>query len=220
MGRPPRVTHQQVLTAARLTFAERGYEGSTLAVIGGRLGISPAALLRHAPNKAALFAAAMASGELDFELPTDALARLSGREDPRVVLRRLGEAFVPFLEERLGETIARWLHGRSTLRPRPGELLPHEILPFDPRQTPNPPQRALAVLETYLRRARRAGRLRIEDPRAAALAILGSLHSYVFLHRVVGILKPPLPLGRYLDSLLDIWTRGIVTPARKRRTLR
>jgi len=47
---------------------------------------------------------------------------------------------------------------------------------------------------------------------AAALAYLGSLHSYVMLHRVVRICEPPFPFDRYLKTLLEVWTRGAFPP--------
>jgi AcrR family transcriptional regulator len=207
------VSRDEVLHAARQTFAERGYEGATLSAIGGRLGISASAVLRHAPSKEALFAAAMASAEGDLALPVDFLSRVDGDGDPRPVLRRLGRAFVPFLEARIGEVIARYLKARAAgQNPDPARLLP-----FDPAARPNPPQRALALIEDYFRRARRAGRLEVRDPRAAALIFLAALHSYVFLHRVAAVLDPPLPLDRYLDSLIDIWTRGALRPPRRRK---
>ena len=78
MGRRARVSREQVMGAARAAFAERGFEGTTLASIGARLGVSPAAVLRHAPTKEALFSAAMeaecARGDLGIKL---AFARLS-----------------------------------------------------------------------------------------------------------------------------------------------
>src|SRR5258707_15277637 len=60
MGRRARVSRDDVLRASRDAFAERGYDGTTLAQIAGRLGVSPAALLRHAPGNRELFTAAMA----------------------------------------------------------------------------------------------------------------------------------------------------------------
>jgi hypothetical protein len=50
----------------------------------------------------------------------------------------------------------------------------------------------------------------VRDPRAAALAFLGSLNAYVFLHRVMRIADPPVPLRRYVDTLLEIWSRGAI----------
>src|SRR5215813_9626600 len=178
MGRPARVTREQVLKAAREAFADRGYEGTTLASIGGRLGVSPAALLRHAPTKAALFAAAMEASHTEDVLPSAFLADCDGSEEPLTVLRRFADALVPFIDGRIGETIAAWMRLRSAGR------LPAIRLPFDPRRRSSPPQRVLAALEAYMRRAEKAGTLRIVDPRAAALAFLGALQAYVFMHRV------------------------------------
>jgi AcrR family transcriptional regulator len=215
MGRRPLRSRQEVLAAARSVFSERGYEGATLAAIAQRVGLSPAALLRHAPTKEALFTAAMARADGDLPLPMDELARLPAGADPRRVLRRLGESFVPFIEERLAEVIAAWLRASSRGEMRPEDGVPARLLPFDPRQSPNPPQRAVALLEDYFRRSARAGRMRLRDPRAAALAFLGSLHSYVFLHRIARVFDPPLPLAAYLDTLIDVWTTGAIRLPRR-----
>jgi TetR/AcrR family transcriptional repressor of mexJK operon len=210
MGRRARVSRDEILRGAREAFSERGFDGTTLAAIGAKVGLSPAALLRHAPTKEDLFSAAM-SARADDLPPIEFLATAEGGEDPARVLRRLAFAVVPFLESKLGENIARWLRARSERAART------ITLPFDPRRRPTPPARALALLEEYFRRARRAGRLEVRDTRAAALAFLGSLHAYVFLHRVVRISEPPVPLGRYVDTLLDVWSRGAIRGGRGRR---
>jgi len=210
MGRRARVSRDEILRGAREAFSERGFDGTTLAAIGAKVGLSPAALLRHAPTKEDLFSAAM-SARADDLPPIEFLATAEGGEDPARVLRRLAFAVVPFLESKLGENIARWLRARSERAART------ITLPFDPRRRPTPPARALALLEEYFRRARRAGRLDVRDTRAAALAFLGSLHAYVFLHRVVRISEPPVPLGRYVDTLLDVWSRGALREGRGRR---
>ncbi|MFL6197240.1 MAG: TetR/AcrR family transcriptional regulator [Thermoanaerobaculia bacterium] len=201
MGRRPKVTREEVLTAARQVFAERGYDGTTLAAIAARLDLSPAALLRHAATKEELFAAAMEPGPAEIRVPLEFLADLDPCEDPRAVLRRIGEVFVPFIEGKFQEQISRWMRAKSVEEVR-------LTLPFSLAQKPTPPQRALGLIEQYLRRATDAGRLRVSDPRAAGLLLLGSLHSYVVLHHIVKIADPPLPLDRYLDALVEIWTRG------------
>jgi AcrR family transcriptional regulator len=207
MGRPARVTREQVLGEARRAFAERGFEGTTLADIASRLNVSPAALLRHAPSKQALFAAAMEPAP-DEALPTDFLAGVSPTEDPARVLRRLARDFIPFIEAKMGENIARFLRARSEEEARTIRL------PFDPRKKSAPPVRAMRALEGYLRRAREADTVSVRSARAAALAFLGSLQSYVFLHRVLHI-EPPIPLGAYLDTVLDIWKRGAIRGPRR-----
>jgi len=212
MGRTARVRREDVLAAARAGFLEGGYAGTTLAQIAGRLGISPAAVLRHAPTKQALFDQAMGlPAERDLH-PLAYLEKVDGGAEPRAVLRRVGEVFVPFIQQRLHEVVAMYLHGRSR-----GGVLP---LPFDPSQRPTPPQKNLRSLAGYLRRARRAGRLRIDDPYAAAAAYLGSLHSYVFLSEVAGAFEEEVSIERFLATLLDIWVRGTAGGSRssKRRT--
>jgi AcrR family transcriptional regulator len=212
MGRNPRVTRQQVLAAARESFVERGYAGATLAEIGSRLEVSPAAVLRHAPTKKALFLAAMGQQDPDL-LPFEFLEQFDGTEDPRQVLRRAGEVFIPFLETRIRELVARWVYFRmapgGAFKNVPG--IGRIPLPFDPSQRPTPPQKNLRFLEDYLRRAARHGRIRVRDPRAAAFAFLAELHSFVFMQQVMNILEEPLPLADYLDTVLEVWTGGIVT---------
>lgn len=204
MGRPPRIHREEVLAAARTAFVERGYEGATLADIAARVGVSPAALLRHAPTKQALFTAAMGATPDSEMLPLAFLADVPGTADPRRVLRQVARAFVPFIQAKLRENLARWVHFRTV--PGIGRM----PLPFDPKQRPTPPQRNFRLLEDYLRRARRAGRVRLRDPRAAAFAFAATLHSYVMLHEVIPALEEPLPLDQYLDTVMDIWTRGAI----------
>lgn len=203
MGRTPRVTREQVLGAAREAFVERGYEGATLADIGSRLEVSPAAVLRHAPTKKALFLAAMGEHQPEM-LPLEFLQTMDGSEDPRPILRRVGEVLVPFLETRIREVVARWVYFKTV--PGIGKM----PLPFDPRRRPTPPQKNLKFLEDYLRRAGRHGKVRIRDHRAAALAFLATLHSYVFLQHVMEVLEEPMPLDAYLDTVLEVWTRGVI----------
>ena len=211
MGRTARVRRDQVLAAAREAFLEGGYAGTTLAEIGGRVGVSPAAILRHAPTKKALFQAALGLAP-DRDLhPLAFLEGVDGAEDPRAILRRVAEVFIPFIQERLREVVALYLHSRARFdRNSP---LP---LPFDPREKPTPPQRNINSLAGYLRRAKRSGRMRLTDPYAAAAVFLGSLHSYVFLTEVARALEEPLPVERFVDSLLQIWERGALRPGRAR----
>src|SRR6266536_3102295 len=207
MGRPERVTREQVLTEARRAFAERGFEGTTLAAIGARLGVSPAALLRHAPSKQALFALAMESEEPGEELPAGFLASVPADADPAQVLRRLAREFIPFIERKMGENIARFLRARTEEEARTIRL------PFDPRKKNSPPARAVRALEAYFRRVRAGGKISLRQPRAGALAFLGTLQSYVFFHRVLRI-APPVPLDGYLDTVMDLWRRGALRSGR------
>lgn len=214
MGRPARVSREEVLRAAREAFGERGYDGATLADIAARVGVSPAALLRHAPSKEALFAAALASGQDAEPFPMAFLAEVDPADDPRRVLRRFAHVFVPFLEAKIGQSVALWMRSRAAAAARTLRL------PFDPRAVDSPPRRVLVLLEEYFHRAARAGRLRVSDPRAAAMAFMGTFHAYVFLHQVLKVQDPPLVLDRYVDAVLDVWTRGAIPPRRRSRPKR
>ena len=209
MGRTPLVSREQVLSAARETFVEHGYAGATLSAIGARLGVSAAALLRHAPTKRDLFLASMGEGEAELT-PLAFLEELDGSEDPRRVLRRVGEAMVPFLESKIRQMVSRFVYLKTTI-PGVGPV----PLPFDLTRKPTPPQRNLKFLEGYMRRAHRRGRLRVSNARAAAMAFLATIHSYVFLQTVIPVLDEPMPLDEYLDEVLDVWTRGAIAPGRK-----
>lgn len=211
MGRPEKVRREDVLAAARAAFVEGGYEGTTLADIGDRLGLSAAALLRHAPTKKALFTAAMGATPDREMLPLAFLADVSGDADPAHVLRQTAYAFVPFIQAKLSESLATWVHFRRI------EGIGRLPLPFDPERRPTPPQRNLRLLENWMRRARRAGRLSVSDPRAAAFAFAASLHSFVMLQQVIRVLEKPLELDQYLDTLIAIWERGAIVPRRRSR---
>jgi AcrR family transcriptional regulator len=211
MGRPARVSRDDVLRAAREAFGERGFEGTTLAQIASRLGVTPAALLRHAPGKEALFAAALASGHATEPFPMAYLAEVDAAQDPRRVLRRFAHVLVPYLEAKMGQSIALWMRSRTAARSRTIRL------PFDPRAVDSPPRRVLVLLEEYFRRASRAGRLRVRDPRAAAMGFMGSFHAYVFLHQVLKVQEPALALDGYVDAILDVWTRGAIVRRPRRR---
>lgn len=204
MGRRPKVQREEVLAAARAAFAERGFEATTLAAIAARLDISPAALLRHAANKGELFSACMSSGPGDQPTPLEFLADLDGTEDPRQVFRRIARALVPFVERKLDEQVARFMRAKT------GERI--ALSPFADQPGMSPPQRGFALLEDYFRRAAQAGALHVADVTAAALALLGSLHSYVTLSRILKVPDPPIPLDRYLETVMEIWTHGGIAP--------
>lgn len=204
------MNREQVLSAAREAFVERGYEGATLSNIAGRVGVSAAALLRHAPTKRDLFIACMGEGEPE-AMPFEFLEQMNGSEDPRLVLRRAAEALIPFLEAKMRQIVARWVYFKTV--PGVGRM----PLPFDPQARPTPPQKNLKYLEDYMRRAARRKTLRVRDPRAAAMAFLATLHSYVFLQHVMEILEHPMPLEEYLETVLDIWTNGAIVTKRKAR---
>src|SRR5438105_3592140 len=189
MGRPPTITRDQLLAVARRVFAEKGFEGATLADIAGELNITPAAVFRHVRSKHALFAEAM---HLPVEPPPFIMELATidaAATDPRVVLRRVAEQFIPFAQHILAENVVVFMYARTLAKSKD-----------------SPPRRGIKIVEDYFRRAAEAGVIRLTDPRAAARLFMGSIHSYVFLHHVLNI--PPYPVDAYIDALIDLWTHG------------
>jgi AcrR family transcriptional regulator len=187
MGRPPTISRAQLLAAARKIFAAKGFEAATLADIAGELNVTPSAVLRHVPSKRALFAEAMERIEPPAFVME--LAKVDASSDPRFVLRRIAEQFIPFAQRVFAENIVVFLHARNAFV-----------------EDDSPPRRGIRAVESYFRRARKAGTITIDDPRAAARLFIGALHSYVLLHDVLNV--PPYPVDAYIDALIDLWTHG------------
>ena len=198
MGRPPRITRDQLLETARGIFAVKGFEGATLADIAAELGITPAAILRYFETKQQLFEASMrgqVTAPPDFILE---LARVDGGADPRAVLRDIAKQFIPFVEKVIASNIAVYMHEKSRSL----------VVPFDTRDADSPPRRGLVIVADYFRRAMDAGVIRRGDPRGAAFLFVGSLQSYVFMHRILNV--KPYPVDRYIDALIDLWLHGAI----------
>ncbi|PYQ44064.1 MAG: hypothetical protein DMF77_08095 [Acidobacteria bacterium] len=73
------------------------------------------------------------------------------------------------------------------------------------------------MLEGYLRRARDGGRLQVSDTRSAALIFMGTMNAYVFFHRILKVVDPPVPLDDYVETVVEIFTSGAIRPPRPRR---
>lgn len=206
MGRPPRISRQQLLDVARRVFSTRGFEAATLAEIGAELGVTPGAILRHVESKSALFAEAMTSGEqIDPPAAILELANIDAAStDPREVLRRVASEVVPFIQ--------RILASRIVVAMRENAMRTSVELPFDPAAQDTPPRRAFMLLAGYFARANEAGTMRVKDPRATALLFMGSLQGYVLFHHVLKV-RPVYPLDDYIDALIELWSEGAIRVA-------
>ena len=202
MGRPPRITREQLLDTARRVFSTRGFDGATLADIGEQLGVTPAAILRHVDSKQALFAEAMTTGD-HIEPPPAVLElmHVDAAADPRVVLRRLAMEVVPF--------ITRIISSRIVVAMRENSRRTSLELPFDPAGD-SPPKAALAAISSYFARATKAGAMHVREPHASAILFIGSLQGYILFHEVLKV-RPVYPLDAYIDALIDLWTEGAIS---------
>ena len=208
MGRPPRITAEQILQAARAAFTARGFAATTLADVAAAIEVTPAAILRYFPSKQDLFAAAMSARGIEVPPFVDELARADPAGDPRVVLRRFAEQMVPFMSTIIRSAIAVQMHAASAQTT--------VVVPFDTRAEETPPRKGIRIVTQYFRRAMNAGVIRRGDPRADALLFVGQLQSYVFIHQVLAI-EPAYPLDRYLDALIALWSDGALAGGRRAR---
>ena len=199
MGRPPRISREQILGAARAAFTRRGFDATTLADIAATLSVTPAAILRHFPSKQDLFTAAMSSRGIALPPFIEELENADATEDPRVVLRRFAEQMIPFAANALRPAIAVHMHmaARQTT----------VVVPFDTAAEETPPRRGIRILAEYFARAIKAGTIRRADPRAMALLFAGQLQAYVFNHHVLNV-TPVYPLEAYLDAQIELWVSG------------
>ncbi len=196
-----------MLDAARELFTERGFEGTTLAAIAARAGLSPAALLRHEATKRDLFLAAMLPEDEEVLRPLAELASIPPTADPARVLRHLAEELITYGERRMRRWMVLSLHDEAPFHR-------HDAVSetrMDSRR------RGFRLLVEYMRREAKAGRLDIDDPEAAAVLFAGSVQSYVVLHHVLRVVDTPLPLDRYLDTLVGVWRRGAIRERTRRR---
>ncbi|HVG23732.1 MAG TPA: TetR/AcrR family transcriptional regulator [Thermoanaerobaculia bacterium] len=198
MGRPPRISRDQILDAARSAFTARGFAATTLADIAEALDVTPAAILRHFDSKQALFSAAMSTRAIAVPPFALALAQLDPKNDPREVLRAFASRLIPFLSDIIRSAIAVQMHS-TTL-----------VVPFDPHDEEVPPRRVMRVLADFFSRAMKAGTMRRADPHALAMLFIGQLQSYVFFHQVLGV-TPVYPLDEYIDALIALWSEGALS---------
>lgn len=190
MGRPPRISRDQILEAARAAFQARGFAATTLADIARALDVTPAAILKYFDSKQALFSAAMATQVVE-------LASLDPDEDPRIALADFAKRLIPFLTGIIRSAIAMQMHS-TTL-----------VVPFDLRDDDVPPRRVIRLLTDYFAHGMKAGTIRRGDPRALALLFLGPLQAYVFFHQILGV-TPAYPLDDYVDALIALWSEGVL----------
>src|SRR5436190_12761288 len=143
MGRPARVSREQLLETARRVFAAKGFDAATLADIAGELHVTPAAVLRHSPSKLELFREAMSARVIAVPDVILGLRDVDPATDPRVILRDLAERFVPFAEKIIGENIAVFMHARARSL----------VVPFDADAADSPPRRGFPIVADYFERA-------------------------------------------------------------------
>ncbi len=160
----PRQRRQQILDQATQLFAERGYEGVSMADLAERVGLRKASLFHHFPSKKAIYAEVLARL---VEAVRDAIVRsaaLPGSFAER--LEAMGDAVVIVLGE----------------QPYAARLLTREVIDWGPVARDNLADKIILVLEAteaFVRAGQAEGKFVDTDPRQLILTMTG-LHFMPF----------------------------------------
>jgi AcrR family transcriptional regulator len=190
MARPPKITNDEILAAARQVFLTQGMGASTLE-IAELAGISEASIFKRFGTKQALFLAAIGVTET----PTW-LKAMSGKVPTANIKAELTEIcreILAFYQEVLP---------RVMMMMAPGSLPPL-------MKSPPPPIRDSQVLATFLARAIDLGYLRASDPQTTAHLLVGAINNYTIAQTISTALpeSETIDPDRFITQLIStIWT--------------
>jgi AcrR family transcriptional regulator len=182
MPRPPKITNEEILAAARQVFLEQGQSGSTLE-IAEKAGISEASIFKRFSTKQALFLAAIGISETP-----QYVKLLSGKTSTAAIRTELTEIctqMMEFYQEVMPRVMMMMTKTKSSLPP----LVP-------------PPLRDAQLVAGYLDRAIAQGQLKTCDSMTVAHAIVGAIQNYAMTQTIAN--KIPFPLPFVLPKLKAI----------------
>ncbi len=193
MARPPTISNEAILAAARQVFLEQGYGASTLD-IAERAGISEASIFKRFGTKQGLFLAAM--GVYDPPSWIQTLTPPTPTTDLKADLTAICQQILAFQQETLSRVMMVMAQGN---------------LPNPPM--PPPSVRDSRVLAEYLEAAIALGLARPCDATTLAHLLVGAIMNYVIAdqsaQRFPGSPDLPAPIApdHFVASLIDaLWT--------------
>ena len=175
-GRRPK--RRDVLDAGTEEFLEKGYAGTTLAMIAERAQVSTATVFKHFPTKADIFGAIM--GEV-FGNDADALPPAPDPGDPRAGLMEIGADYAALLADPKVRALFRVIIAEVPRFPELGREL------YEKGKQPY-----LVRLKDYVEAEIAAGTLDVGDVDLAIRQFLGMINDVVFWpHMLVIDLEEP-----------------------------
>ncbi len=197
MARPPKITNEAILTAARQVFLAQGVGASTVE-IAAIAGISEASIFKRFGTKQALFVAAM------------------GAETPKWVKSLPLQVPTTAIRAELTDISTEMLDFYQLVLPRVMMMMSQHNMPHPPIMPP-PPIRDTYLLAGFIDRAIMAKHLRPCDAITIANIIVGSIVNYVILNNVPKNLPVPLPFptpttispDRFIHHLIETLWHGI-----------
>jgi AcrR family transcriptional regulator len=198
MARPPKITTEAILTAARQVFLAQGVGASTVE-IAKIAGISEASIFKRFGTKQALFMAAM------------------GAETPKWVKMLSSQMPTAGIKAELTDISIQMLDFYQVVLPRVMMMMTQNKMPHPPMVGMPPPIRDTYLLAAFIDRAIVAKYLRSCDAMTIANIIVGSIVSYVTCSNAPKQLPAPLPFpmppsippDRFIHELIETLWHGI-----------
>jgi AcrR family transcriptional regulator len=185
MSRPPSITDDEILAAARAVFLDKGIT-ATVEEVAARCRVGEATVFRRFPTKQALFLAAMdTAGEPEW---LQTIHERGKGEDIRRVLTELANDILAFGRKMIPLVLMKMSN--------PGML---ERGAGSPRAV-----RAFEVLTAFFEGEMKKGRVHAVDPRAAARIWMGSLQHYI-MFETFAKLPDPLPADVFVEGLVEMF---------------
>jgi AcrR family transcriptional regulator len=199
MARPPKITNEEILAAARQVFLEQGEGGSTLE-IAEKAGISEASIFKRFSTKQALFLAAIGISETPQYVKLLSSQTLTA--EIRLELTEICTQMVGFYQEVMPRVFMMMTQTKSFLPP----MVP-------------PPIRDTQLFAGYLDRAIAQGYLKPCDSMTVAHTIVGAINSYVMTQTIANKIPFPIPFilpklksiepTTFIDNLIETIWAGI-----------
>jgi AcrR family transcriptional regulator len=199
MARPPKITNEEILAAAREVFLAQG-EGASTLDIAEKAGISEATIFKRFTTKQSLFLKAIGISE------TPQYAKILASETPTADIR-----------SELTEICTQMLGFYQEVMPRVFMMMTQSRLPVPPIVPP--PLKDSHLLAGYLDRAIAQGHLKPCDSATVAHAIVGAIHNYVVTQTISTKIPFPIPFVLpklkaieptiFIDNLIETIWAGI-----------
>lgn len=192
-------TADRIVKEAMRLFGEKGYERTTIADIQKAAGLHPGsgALYKHFPSKEAVLQAGLDKLAAASRQAKTLMAELQGPA-PDVMLR-LGAAALEMLQEEQDALRIIWRELEAFPQMRDAAR--------DARL-----QTTYAALAQWLRARSASGELRVEDPEAAAVVVLGSINMFRLFENLLGGRLMGLDDDRFLRAWHSLLTQGMLPP--------
>ncbi len=195
MARPPTITNEQIIAAAREVFLEKGISATT-AEVAKRAGIAEGSIFKRFESKAELFWAAMRV-KLGEPNHLSNLTEQASQEELVPGLMAIGASIIDMFRKIVPLMMMSWSNAGG---------LPEHLREPDP-----PPLRTLRGLTEHFEKEMARRRMPRRDPELLARVFLASLQSYAFfeiLFKAHG--QQQMPEKEFLRGLAELLASGTV----------